>query len=258
LRALAWLLVAVSAAPSARADDAVPGWSEGVPRWFVAGDALGGAVLEGQLGAGYGLPHYAWAGAEARSVVTTDFGAIGAGLHAALPFLDVSACWRRNVAFAHTRLPALASHSDLTFVGPTALYDALDFDATLYVPAFAGYGSVEVNAVEVLGMRLHEHVFEEYLRVVVGRGVTDVVRLGYSLRAPTDRLLVGPVVERVGLAGRDATVWRAGGSLYFVWTRELDVGVVLTEPVAGPDRLSFYDALWGTAFVRVRWARPDP
>src|SRR5277367_2587569 len=88
--------IAISIAPiaSVRADDAPadapaevappPYWSAGEVRPFVALDAEAGAHVRAIASAGYGRPHWLWAGAEAAAFATLDFTALYAGIRADL------------------------------------------------------------------------------------------------------------------------------------------------------------------------------
>jgi hypothetical protein len=70
-------------------------------------------------------------------------------------------------------------------------------------------------------------IYEEYERVVVGRGATTAARVAYLIALADARVLVGPVGEGVWMGGRDASTWRIGGAVFWKLSPRWSVEAIL-------------------------------
>jgi hypothetical protein len=254
-RALLIAAVLASTTSRARADEPT-GWKADPPRWFVAGELDGGALLEAAAAAGFGQPYWAWLGAEARAITTAEFGALYAGLRGKLPFVDATVGVRWTASYDHPRLPIADTYDQVGGPGDAARYLSLDASVVGYAPVPRGYAMLWIDLVRPLGQAADTRLFEEYERVVIGPGSTIAARLAYLAAFDDNHLLLGPALEHVWIGGRDAASWRLGGALSYEGSPRWGLDVILTVPVAGRDRLGWWDGLWGSGAVHYRWATP--
>jgi hypothetical protein len=261
VRALAVALL-VLAAPAARAgeDPAPTGWAAGAPRPFLAGRLDLGLHAGAVAAAGYGKPHWAWAGAQGSALVSTRFAAVEGGLRAVLPFLDLTVLARRTRSFDKPLLAPLARHREAELSGGAAHVTAIDASLSGVLPAPGGLALWEVALVRPLGLAADRHVFEETWKAIVGPRGARALRAGF-LAGPWrgGALRLGPFGEGVTLVGRDvATLWRAGGVLAWSLGPHLTLVGLATLPVSGPDRLDPTTAAYGTLALRWTMATGDP
>jgi hypothetical protein len=220
---------------------------------FVSGDLAAGALVKAEVAGGWGQPQASWVGGEAFAVSTTEFGAVYAGAHAHLPFLDATVGVRDTASYGRAMLPVADRYSSLEGTGDQASYVSVDASLIGYAPVPRGYAMLWADLIVPTGLG-SRRVFEEYERVVVGRGETVAVRVAYLFSLSDARVTVGPVGEGVWMGGRDASAWRVGGAVFWKLSPRWSVKVMLTTPVAGTDDLGAWDGLWGTAGVHFRWA----
>lgn len=108
-----WLSANLVALPSWAAEASEPSeekslgyWGDQPARPFVSGEVAVGAMNVVEVAAGYGKPHFLWAGVKADGIVTTDFASTSAGLRLNGLLLNAYAGVRRTVAFSH-RFPVV-------------------------------------------------------------------------------------------------------------------------------------------------------
>jgi len=224
-------------------------WSLGEARPFAAGKATAGPGYGRlALAAGYGRPHWIWAGVETSGYLSPYFGCMQAGLHASGAVVDVSASFRRTGSFEFGLIAPVPSvtRAELTRNNDKARYDSLDASVWGFVPyqrLLLGWEFTYVRPFN-LGDAL---LFEEVQRVVVGRDGVFTTKLSPMLELLTDAsLYVGLMGEQLSLLGRTRTmVLRLGPS---TWARLGDHWSLfgsLTFPVQSPDRLGAWNASYG-------------
>lgn len=205
--------------------------------------------------AGYGKPHWQWAGLEARASTTTSYASAYAGLHGALPFLDASIGVRDTYSYARSMLDVRRSHPAEDVQGArsaNARYLTLDLDVNGVVPCPGGYVLFELYATRTLDAPPNRDLFEESLRAIMRTPMAGVGRLAYAGRIR--RWTIGPLGEAAVLPYRAGPVVRAGLIGGFQWTTHLEALLVLSAPVASPDHLDFLDASSGIIGLRYRWS----
>jgi hypothetical protein len=247
VRKLAFAALAVIASPAA-ADTPTSDW-------FASGDLAAGALIKAEVAGGWSRPQTSWVGGEAFAVTTTEFGALYAGAHAHLAFLDATIGARDTASYDRNVLPVADRYRSLDSTGEPVRYVSVDASLIGYAPVPRGYAMVWGDLIIPIGLG-GRRVFEEYERVVVGRGATTAARVAYLVTLADARVLVGPVGEGVWMGGRDASAWRIGGAVFWKLSPRWSLEAILTTPVAGTDDLGAWDGLWGTAAVHYRWAAP--
>lgn len=260
--ALAAALVAVAAlsARAGRAEDAAGAaprsWSEGPARPFLSTRLDGGLYARAIGAAGWGKPHWMWAGAQGYALTSRDYAAAAFGLRANLLVADLEVDLRRSRPWRHRFLDPLAEHRSSELDAGTrgrAEVTSLDVDLSGVVPTPGGLALWEVMWVRALDAPGGAQLYEEWNRVVQGRdGI--LFRALWMAGLLGDRLRIGPLGEGVALPGRGAAVWRVGGAGSWKITPRLDVTGFIAFPVASPDRLDFMDALNGSLALRWTWA----
>jgi hypothetical protein len=223
--------------------------------WFASGDLAAGALIKTEVAAGWGRPDSSWVGGEAYAITTTEFGALYAGARAHLAFLDATVGARDTASYDRNVLPVAARYSSLDGNGEPVRYVSVDASLIGYAPVPRGYALVWADLILPIGLG-GRRIFEEYERVVVGRGATTAARVAYLVAVADARVLVGPVGEGVWMGGRDASAWRIGGAVFWKLSPRWSVEAILTTPIAATDDLGAWDGLWGTAAVHYRWAAP--
>lgn len=268
-RSLLALLVAVfapRAAPAEEAPEAAPetaprSWSDGPARPFLSTRLDGGLYARTLVAAGWGKPHWAWAGLQGQALVSRDYASVTGGLRANLLAVDLEVDLRRSRPWRHRFLESAAEHRSAELdAGPRgrAEVTSLDVDLTGVVPTPGGLALWEVTWIRLLDAPAGVQLYEEWNRVVQGRdGI--LFRAAWMAGLAGNRLRVGPLGEAVALPGRGAVVWRAGGAGSWSLGPRLDLTGFVALPISSPDRLDFMDALNGSLALRWTWATgPKP
>lgn len=253
-RALLVLLCSGAGAAQTAAPEQVPPqppyWSQGEARPFLALDAEAGAHLRAIVSAGYGKPHWLWAGAEAYAFETLDFGALYAGLRGSLPGLDLQLGVRRVFSRSHGPVPSAPSHALAAFEGAPHLdYTTLTLVLSGGLPAPGGYAIYELEALHVDNLPDGQEMLEEWDHVVT-RGSLLAGRLGYLYQ--WERLKIGPMIDLTTSSGRGNTI-RLGGVASYTLTDHLDIAGLLLIPAMSPDDLGF-KGTYGSLRLRWQWA----
>jgi len=251
---LAALALLVAAAPARGAEP----WEEGEPRPFVAG--LAEAGLHGRLAAqaGWGKPHWAWAGLQGAALVTPYTAGGEAALRAVLPFLELQVALRRTRSFSRPLLAPRASHDEAELEGGHARLTVLDAGLSGVVPVPGGLAAWELEWLRPLDLPRGNHAFEETWQIAIAPSGAGAVRGGWLVGLLQDRVRLGPYGEAVRLFGRDATVWRAGGALVWTIGPHLSLLAYGLFPVHGPDTFGTFTATSGTLALRYAFASGDP
>ncbi len=255
MRRLAAFAVLALAAPARGAEP----WEQAEPRPFVAGRVEAG--LHGRIlaQAGWGKPHWAWAGVQGAALVTPHTAGGEAALRAVLPFLELQVALRRTRSFERPLLTPRASHDDAELEGGHARLTVLDAGLSGVVPVPGGLAAWELEWLRPLDLPDGAHAFEETWQVAIAPRGAGALRLGWLAGPLWGRVRLGPFGEAVRLFGReDGTVWRAGGALVYAIGRHVSLLAFGLFPLRGPDTFGAFTATNGTLAVRYAFASGDP
>jgi hypothetical protein len=138
---------------------------------------------------------------------------------------------------------------------PTSKYVTLEAEATLRFRL--GWGdliAVFTGSAVTLTPGGYD-VFEETIRVIVKPPFVWRGRLGYTfVLGPLDTVAVGPVLEIVGIPGRDTYVLR-GGVVARVWlTDDIEAVATFVPVITSPDSIGLDGADFAQLGIRWRWA----
>lgn len=242
-------------------------WSQQPQRWFGALEFdTGFLYVRPRFELGYGRPHASWVGLELNPIFSEEGVAGYAGLRVAQRFWHLRAGGRYWYTFHRSFLEPRKSYSveDIELQsGPDSQFLTWEAELGLNLPLdhflFGSGGFLaEFAGSYVTGVADGYFVYEETLRVVVDPPWVWRARVGY-LWSPASQskeaaVQLGPVVELVGLPGRDALVLRAGGLVRITLSGDLEARGTFVPAVAAPDALGMRG---GDAFllgIRYRWA----
>jgi hypothetical protein len=247
---------------SDQAGDARPQnyWESQGARWFVGGDLAAGAFNRVRVGAGYGKPHWMWAGVDAQAASTTEFATGLVGLRADLLLINATVAARSTWSYSRRRLAIAESYrdADLTRTAERmSRYVSLDAWLWGYLPAGPLLGYWEFGAIWVPSVPRDGGVFEEFLRHPMVGATALSGRLVVWVPLLDDALLVGPAADVVDTSERGA-LWRAGPSVGAQLTDHLRADAAWTFAVASPDRLDWFTESWGLGRVTWTWATGEP
>ncbi len=250
----------LSAAPGAADEAAESPWAAGPARAFLAGRLETGLYAGARAAAGWGRPHWAWAGVESSARASLEFASVQGGVRAALPFLEVGAVARRVRSYEKPLLANLPEHRQGELEGGGNTYSAAEAWLSGVLPAPGGFVLWELAAVRPLDLPRDRQVFEEEWKVAIGQDGAAAARLAWLVRPWRARVLrLGPFGEAIALRGRGVGVlWRAGGALSWELGPHLSLLAVGSLPVTGPDRFGAWTAMYGTLALRWAFATGDP
>ncbi|HKU38138.1 MAG TPA: hypothetical protein VJR89_08325 [Polyangiales bacterium] len=233
-------------------------WSVGDPRFFVsARPELGTPYAKPYVSAGYGLPHWIWAGVDLNAVLTMDALQVYSGVRLATPVLDLAFGVRDNWSFNKPFLRPQEGYTKAELnaePGPSARYWAWEAEAVAIIPL--PYAAIigDFVAIGIWDKPEELFVYDEAYRAVVADDLYLVMRVGAIARLLNESALkIGVLTEHVFDAGRRPTT-RIGPMMSLQLTDHVDVNVVLTVAVSGPDNLGIVTGSYGVAGVRWRWA----
>jgi hypothetical protein len=232
-------------------------WSTARTRVFVSGVADLGALARVRGSFGYGKPHWTWGGIEAEAVSTSEvgFGVVRARL--ALLIADLAIAYRHTWSYRRSFLTREQRYEDADLrTGPLARYHSLDMWLWGVIPAGSGYVDWEFEALRVY-VPSGVDVYEEWLRTPLRPPWGTVCRLGYVHMFFDQRVSAGAIGEWVW-PGPTGSVYRVGPLLSYAFGPHWDFTLLLTAVVYGPDELSFFNGLWGTARFRFKFASGEP
>ncbi len=240
-------------------------WSVGKPRWFVSTKSdLGTPYLKPYFSAGYGLPHWIWAGVDVNAITTLEFAQGYVGARASSPIFDLAFGVRDTLSFGKPFLTPAASfgHDDVvTDRAPGARYWAWEAEAVAIAPLPYSALVFDFIAVRVLDMPANTYLYEESYRAVIAKPLYAVMRVAAVARLlHEDALKVGVLSEAVFATGRGSGVLRIGPAGALTLTDHLEALGTLTLAVVSPDSLGLSLGAYGVAGLRYRWAtgEPDP
>jgi hypothetical protein len=238
----------------------MPYWSQGPARPFVSGrvvPGLGFARLA--LAAGYGKPHWLWAGLEGIGTLTIDCAAAQAGLHLSAVLIDLSVIVRRTAAFEHTFIPVRDSvrSRDLEQANQAgAKSNVVEASLSGALPYGRWLLTWELTYVRPLGQSSSLLLYEEIQRIpITSRGVVTS-KLGPMVNLSTGRqFYLGMLAEHLSLLGRnDGLVFRIGPSAWIELSRHWNLFGYVTWPVNGPDHLGAWNGGYGGAGLLYQFA----
>jgi hypothetical protein len=238
-------------------------WGRQPARPFVSSTLEAGlAQVRADLALGYGRPHSAWTGTFIFSRFSGSAMIKSAGLAIVTPFVEVRGAARYTSAYdRHFLVPA--SHytaDDIVLQSETrSRYLSIDADAAARVPVPFGELRILGTFVTVLTAPDDVFLFEESIKVVIRPPLVYRARAAYALRLGRGGFLtVGPVLEAIGLPGRDATIVRAGPLASVKLSPRLEAVGTFVAVVSSPDSLGLAGGDAGTFGLRFRWASGSP
>jgi hypothetical protein len=239
-----------------------PYWSHGEPRPFVSGRALAGlGFTRLALSAGYGKPHWSWAGLEVSAFASPFYATAQAGLHARLVLAELYVATRRTYAFQRGAVPRAdsVSRSDLESAADKLHYTSLDVDLSGFLPLGRALFVWELAYIRLLGQSSTMLYFEELQRVVITKDGLLTSKLAPMLRLPIGRqTYAGALAEHLTLWGRSQTlVVRLGASLYATLSEHWDLLGFVSWPVYDHDTLGAWVGMYGSVAARYRFATQD-
>lgn len=234
-------------------------FSLGEPRWFISSQSdLGTPYLKPFLSAGYGMPHWIWAGVDVNAVLTMEMVHTYAGLRASSPLLDLSFGVRDTWSFYRPLLVPAAtySYSDVQDApGGNARYAVWEAEAVGVVPLPHSALIADLIAVKMLDLPASRYVYEESYRAVVADGLYAVLRLIAVARLLNeDALKIGAMGEHLFGTGHGKPVSRLGPVVILQLTDHLQALGTITFPIISPDTLGPILGSYAIAGLRYRWA----
>ncbi|HEX6767409.1 MAG TPA: hypothetical protein VF103_18050 [Polyangiaceae bacterium] len=234
-------------------------WSTGKPRWFVSTHSdFGTPYFKPYFSAGYGMPHWIWAGVDVNGILTTEMTQFYGGVRASSPLLDLAFGARDTFSF---QKPFLEPRRSYTYrdvygdPGDRARYWAWEAEAVgvIPLPHFAIVGDFIV--VRTLDVPDDKYVYDESYRAIVADTTFGVLRVAPVIQLlKEDALKVGILGEWIFEAGRYKDVFRLGPAGALQLTDHLEALAGITFVVSSPDNLGLVLGTYGTACVRYRWA----
>ena len=233
-------------------------WSVGEPRWFVSTKSDLGLYAKPYFSAGYGMPHWIWAGIDVNAITTTEVGQIYAGVRAASPVFDLAFGFRNTYSYGKPFLAPRASFSSEQVndaAGPNARYWAWEAEAVGFVPLPYSAIMLDWIAVGVLDAPRDRYLYEESYRAVIGDSNYTILRAATVARVlREDALKVGLLYEWLVGTGRDQNVFRMGPAASLQLTDHLEAVGTLSVVLHSPDALGIFLGSYGLAGLRYRWA----
>jgi hypothetical protein len=234
-------------------------FSVGTPRWFVSTRSdLGTPYLKPYFSAGYGLPHWLWAGVDLNAIVTTEIAQVYTGVRAAAPVLDVAFGVRDTWSYRKRFLAPRTSYTRSHLYDPSrprSRYWAWELEVVGAVPL--PYSAIAANFVLVrtLDVPRGSYVYDESYRAIVADPTFAVIRVAAVARLLNESALkIGPLLEHVFETGRPGGLFRLGPAFALQLTDHLEAAAAVTLPLSNPDRLGLSLGSYGTACLRYRWA----
>ncbi len=224
------------------------------PRPFVAGELLVGGAAKAQVVAGWGQPRWAYFGVETWVLTTAEFASQYVGIIARMPFLEFTVGQRVTQSYLRGFLPVQTTYSDLPLEGDRTRIRSLDMTLLGFFPVPGGFFNVWGELTHPLGLSPSARYFDELFRVVGSGSGAGILRGTYIFELLGGALRIGPMIERVGIAGRNVGFFRAGGAASYAFHPRLSLLGLFTTPIDSPDQLGRWNRLWGTLVLRWVWA----
>ena len=232
---------------------------EDAARPFVAGSVdVGFLYLRPRFSFGYGKPFGSWLGVDLNPILSSiGLGAYG-GARFALPHVNLRVGARYYSAFRRSFLVPSVSYTRVEIedqAGDVSHYLSVEAELSFSLRAGPGIISAEAAATAVLLVPGNYYVFEETLRTVVAPPWVWRARVGYLfVFGPERRIRVGPVVEVVGVPGREYLSLRAGLTARMPLWDTIEVRATLVPPILSRDELGAHGGDSFLLGIRWRWA----
>jgi len=258
-RALALLLaLAVCAPPTARASSSHV-WRDGEERAFVsAAIDLGFLYVRPRLSAGFGRPHFAWAGVEMNPIVNIEGVGAWTGLRVAWPNVDIRAGARWFTTFRRSFLVRKDSYTRVDLElrdAPRAEWVDLETELSWRLPLGAAELSGEHALTWIAGVPTGLDLYEENLRLVVTAPWVWRSRIGALFFLDAERRIrLGPVLEVTGNPGRGTVILRGGVAFRMRLYDDLELRSSAIPALAARDELGARAADVFLIGIRYRWA----
>lgn len=252
------------AAEPAPTDAETPGrpelgyWSVGKERWFLSTKSDLGLYAKPYFSAGYGMPHWIWAGLDVNGIVTNEVAQFYAGVRGATPVFDVAFGVRDTYSWSKPFLTPRATFTPddvKNEPGSNARYWAWELELIGIVPL--PYSAIMLNfiAVSTLDVPKDKFVYEESYRLILGDTSYQILRAATVARfLNEDALKAGLLYELLINTGRDKNVFRMGPAFAFQLTDHLEAVGTLSVALHSPDSLGLVLGSYGLAGLRYRWA----
>lgn len=243
--------------------EAPPYWSHGEARPFASGRAIAGlGFARLALSAGYGKPHWAWAGLEVNAFASPFYTSAQAGLHARLILAELYVAVRRTYSFERGAVPMAdsVSRADLESSANKLHYTSLDVDLWGFLPVGSALFVWEIAYIRLLEQPSAMLFFEELQRVVITKEGLLTSKLAPMVRIPIGRQsYVGALAEHLTLWGRSQTllVVRLGPSFYATLSDHWDLLGFVSWPMYDHDTLGVWVGMYGSGAARYRFATQD-
>jgi hypothetical protein len=233
-------------------------WSVGDPRWFVSMKSDLGLYAKPYFSAGYGMPHWLWAGIDLNAISTTEVGQVYAGVRGSTPLFDLAFGVRDTYSYGKPFLSPQASYIRDDVVnapGSNARYWAWEGEAIGIIPLPYSALMLSVVVIGTLDVPRDRYVYEESYRLVTAKPVYQVYRAATVARfLREDALKLGLLYEFLTATGRDTNVFRMGPVVSLQLTDHLEGVAALSVVVHSPDSLGILLGSYGLAGLRYRWA----
>lgn len=249
-------------------------WRVGAPRWFVSGIFdTGYLYVRPRFSAGYGRPHYAWAGFEANPLVSGEGAGGYFGLRGALPRIDL----RVGARYFHTfdraflcptigfdRADRCQTQPALEFydrediesrIGPQSIYLTFESELTVNLPLGPGKVVSELALSAVTGVPDGYFVFEETIKIAIEPPWVWRGRFGYAF--PVDRektTQIGVVGEVVHAVEREVVAIRGGITGRVRLYANLEARGIFVPLLHSKDEIGAAGADTFLLGIRYRWA----
>lgn len=239
-----------------------PYWGAAPPRLFGAVVfETAGISVKTELDAGYGRPHFMWAGVQADAKLSLSSLAFFGGLRAVAPWGSVR-FGPRFVTAANQKLIPEAEVVTKTMLdageGLRSKYLSLDAEAAFQIPLPFGSIGLLATGYGLVSVVDDFYVFEDSLRVVIEPPFVGRFRASYlaPIGSPAT-LRVGALAELIYNPGREYFNVRLGPAVAVSLTHHLEAVASVALSVYNPDEIGVSGADLGQIGLRYRWASDD-
>jgi hypothetical protein len=233
-------------------------WSESHARWFISTKSDLGLYLKPYFSAGFGMPHWIWAGMDVNGIVTSELSQVYVGARAASPVFDLAFGVRDTLSWDKPFLLPQATYTAndvLNADGSRARYWAWEAEVVGIAPLPYSAILLNVIAVGMLDVPRDRYVYDESYRAIIGSQSYQILRAATVARLlREDALKVGLLYELLVSAGREKDVFRLGPAASLQLTDHLEAVAALSIAVHSPDSLGLLLGTYGLAGLRYRWA----
>lgn len=240
----------------------LPYWGAGETRPFISASFDAGIVFyRAALAAGYGKPHWSWAGVEGYAVASPSGGTYYAGVRGTLPQFEARVGARYVFTMdeyllkpqeSYVRLDTEYENTERSRYG---IVEA-QISGSISVADGAVFGAATFYA--VFGEPEPYYLYEELVKIIMAPPYLARLRAGY-IAQPTweGTIKVGALGEVLVDPQRGAFHVRAGPALSVALTHHLDVTGAIMVTVSSPDSIGLLGADLGAIALRYKWATGD-